>query len=112
MAKAKKPTKKFMNKVHHIVETDIFQSIAIVSVLLNILFLICVVLFTNTSTFNHGVYKAAKNRYCRNVSAVRERADELGSEQAAIDEWQINCIGDKFKPFYQEALEKFNAQNN
>lgn len=110
--KKKTPSKKFSQKVHKIVQTDMFKSVAIASVLLNILFLVSIFVLTSTSTFDRQLYTGARERYCQNVDAVRERAEELGSERAAVEEWQVDCIGKDFKPFYKEAVDKYRAQLN
>lgn len=111
MATSKKtPSKKFTQKVHKIVQSDIFKSIAVASVLLNLLFFISIFVLTSTDTFDRRLYIGAKDRYCRNASGARERAKELGSEEAALQELQVDCIGKNFRPFYNEALEKFDAQ--
>lgn len=93
-------------------ESDIFHSVAIVSVLLNILFLVSIFVLTSTDTFDRKFYSSAKSRYCANVQGVKDRAEELGSEEAAVREWQITCVSEEFKPFYDESVEKFNAQYN
>lgn len=110
MAKAKKPSKNFMKKVHHVVESDIFKSVAIASVLLNVLFLVSVVVLTSTSTFDRAFFKSARNRYCQNIQGVQDRAKELGDDKKAVQEWQIDCIGKGFQPYYNEAIQKFEAQ--
>ena len=91
-------------------ESDIFRSIAIVSVLLNILFLTGVYVLTSTDTFNRNFYNSSRANYCANVDGVKERAKELASEKSAVREWQITCVSKEFKPFYDEAVAKFNAQ--
>lgn len=82
------------------------------SVLLNILFFVTILVLTSTDTFDRGLYQASRDRYCENIKGVRERAKELGSEKAAVEEWQVDCIGKDFKPFYKEALDKYQAQLN
>lgn len=111
MTTKKKPSKKIAQKVNKIVQTDIFKSIAIASVLLNVLFLITVVVLTSTSTFDRKLYTAAREQYCDN-SSTKHRAEELGSKQLALQERQVDCIGDDFAPFYKEALDKYRAKVN
>ena len=108
----KTPTKKFTQRVHKVVQSDIFKSVAVASVLLNVLFFVTIVVLTSTDSFDRNFYTASKNRYCQNITGVRERAKELGSEAAAINELQVDCVGPKFQPFYNEAIEKFKAQSN
>lgn len=111
MATKKKPSKKAIRKkVTSMMESDIFHSIAIVSVLLNILFLVSIFVLTSTDTFDRKFYNSAKSQYCANVQGVEDRAEELGSEEAAVREWQITCVSKEYKPFYNESVEKFNAQ--
>jgi len=102
--------KKFKQKVQQAVQNDIFTSIAIASVLLNVLFFVSIFVLTSTSTFDRQLYLSAQERYCNNIDGVRDRAKELGSEQAAQDEWQIDCVGKDFKPFYKEAVDKYRAE--
>ena len=112
MATTKKSqNKKLKQKVLKMVQSDIFKSVAIASVLLNILFFVSLVVVTSTSTFDRELFLSAQERYCNNVEGVRDRAEELGSEQAAVDEWQIDCVGKDFKPFYQEAVDKYRAES-
>lgn len=112
MTTKKKPTKKISQKVRNIVQTDVFKSIGIASVLLNILFLVTIVVLTSTSTFDRKLYTAAREQYCNNKASVQHRAEELGSEQVALQERQIDCIGEAFAPFYKEALDKYRATSN
>jgi hypothetical protein len=114
MAKKKSNSSKngrFLSRVHKITETDIFTSIAIASILLNVLFLVTIFVLSSTDTFDRSVYKSVRSQYCKNVSGVEKRAEELGSEKDALKEWQINCNSAEFQPFFNEAIEKFNAQN-
>lgn len=104
--------KKISQKVQKIVQTDVFKSVAIASVLLNILFFVTIIVFTSTNTFDRKLYLSAQDRYCDNIDGVKDRAEQLGSTQAAEQEWQIDCIGKQFKPFYSEALDKFRASSN
>jgi len=104
--------KRFLLKVHHAVKEDVIKSTAIASVLLNILFLVTVVVVSSTNIFSRGIYNYTQDKYCSNIEGIKERAEELGNENAAIDEWQISCVGKDFKPFYKEAVDKYRAQNN
>lgn len=110
--KKKTPTKNFTQRVHKIVQSDIFKSVAVASVLLNVLFFVTIVVLTSTDSFDRSFYSASKSRYCQNIAGVRERAKVLGSEEAALNELQVDCVGPKFQPFYNEAIEKFKAQSN
>lgn len=111
MSTKKKTSKKsFRKNVMKLMESDIFHSIAIASVLLNILFLVSIFVLTSTDTFDRKFYTSARDRYCANIEGISQRANELGSEDVAIKEWQITCLSPEFKPFYNEALEKFDAQ--
>lgn len=113
MAKlVKKPGKKLSKKVKKIVNSDVFTSIAIVSLLLNVLFLVSLFVLTSTDTFNKDLYSGVKNKYCSNIQGIRERAEELGSEDKAVREWQVDCVSKEFKPYFDEAVKKFNAQLN
>jgi len=103
---------RFLKHVHALTERDIFKSVAIASILFNVLFIICFFVLTSTSTFDRGFYHAARNQYCQNVDAVKARADQLGDEKKAINEWQVDCVGTGFQPFYKEALEKYRAAHN
>lgn len=107
-----KSSKKISKKVRKMVQSDAFTSIAIVSILLNILFLVTIFVLSSTNSFGRGVYTTVRDRYCNNVEGVIERAEELGDESTAVREWQITCVSDEFKPYYTEALKKFKANAN
>jgi hypothetical protein len=109
MATTKKPSKSFRKKVLRIVEGDTLKSIAAASVLLNILFLVSIFVVTSTDTFDRRFYNAARSQYCKNVSGIKARAKELGDEKKAIREWELTCVSSNFRPYYDEAVEKFDA---
>lgn len=102
--------KTFRKNVTKLMESDIFRSVAIVSVVLNILFLTGIFVLTSTDTFNRNFYNSSREKYCANIEGVKQRAEELASEKAAVREWQVTCVSKDFKPFYDEAVAKFNAQ--
>lgn len=106
----KNSAKSVSAKVKKMVQGDIFKSVAIASVLLNVLFLVSVLVLTSTDSFDRRFYQAARDKYCQNVKSVEDRAVELGDDKAAIKEWQTDCIGKDFKPFYKEAVDKYEAQ--
>lgn len=110
--KKKSSGKKLSQKVQKIVQTDMFRSVAIASVLLNILFFVTIIVFTSTNTFDRQLYLSAQERYCNNIDGVKDRAKQLGSNEAAEEEWQVDCIGKQFKPFYKEAIDKYRASSN
>lgn len=113
MAKSKKtPSKAFTKKVQNIVKGDVVKSVAIASVLLNVLFLVSIVVLTSTNAFDHHFYNAARNHYCANSSAVKDLTEELGNEEAAKAQFEVDCVGKDFLPFYKEALQKFKAEAN
>ena len=98
-------------KVRKIIKGDVIKSIAVTSVLLNILFLISIVAVTNAGNFDRHLYTGVRDRYCQNGAAAETRTKELGGDfDQAAREREVDCIGNNFKPYYQEALDKFNAQ--
>lgn len=107
-----KSTKNMSKKVHKMVRSDAFTSVAIVSILLNILFLVTIFVLSSTDSFGRGVYNTVRDRYCNNIDGVVERAEALGDEATAVREWQVTCVSDEFKPYYNEALKKFEASSN
>lgn len=102
----------FTQRVHELTKRDIFTSIAVVSVLLNVLFLATVLVLTNSDTFSRELYSAAREQYCQNINALEKRAEVIGSTDLAVEERNIDCIGDTFLPFYNEAIEKYRAQSS
>jgi len=109
MAKSNKSSKRFSKKVQKIVKSDIFTSVAITSILLNILLLAVVFVLTATDTYDRNLYISVRDRYCKNIDAVVERSNELGDSDAAVREWKVTCVSDEFAPYYKEAVKKFNA---
>lgn len=108
--KIKAPSKSFKKRVNRVVESDMFKSIAAASVLLNILFFVCIFVLSSTSTFDHHFFQSARTKYCQNIDGVKSRALELGSDKKALQEWEINCIGKDFRPYFNEAVQKYEAQ--
>lgn len=108
MAK-KKPNKRFLKKVHQLTERDIFRSVALASIGLNILALVAFFVLTSTSSFDRSLYTSVRDKYCDNIDEVRNRAEKLGDENAALLEWKVSCISEDYKPFYQESIKKFEA---
>jgi hypothetical protein len=108
----KKISKGFLSKVHRAVQEDVVKSLAIASILLNVSFLVCAVVLTSSNIFDRSAFNYAQSNYCKNISNVEARAEELGNEKEAINEWQISCVGKDFQPFYKEAVDKYRAQSN
>lgn len=113
MAKAKKSTKKrFTDKVHDLTKKDVLSSVAVVSIALNVLFLAAILVLTSTGTFSREIYTATRDQYCKNKSALKDRAEKIGDRKLALQERTVDCIGEGFKPFYEEAVEKYRAQSS
>lgn len=108
MAK-KKPNKRFLKKVHELTEKDIFKSIALASIGLNILAIAAFFVLTSTDSFDRNLYTSVRDKYCDNVNEIRNRAEKLGDEDAALLEWKVTCISKDYKPFYEESIKKFEA---
>ena len=110
MAKSsKKSSKKLSAKVNKIVKSDVFTSIAILSLALNVFLLVAVFVLTNPDTYNRNVFNGVRAQYCKNINGVIERAEELGDSDAALKEWKVTCVSKEFAPYYNEAVKKFNA---
>ncbi|MFO0971656.1 MAG: hypothetical protein U0520_04920 [Candidatus Saccharimonadales bacterium] len=110
MATKKKNPMALTQKARKIMKGDIARSVAVTSILLNLLFLVSIFVITSTDTFDRRVYTSARDRYCANKDATKERAKELGDKNAAVREKQIDCIDTDFQPFYKEAVDKYRAQ--
>lgn len=110
---AKKTTKKLRitEKVHSVVKSNIFMSIAIASLAFNIFLFVTLFVLSDSNVFDRKAYSAVRNKYCANVEGVVQRANELGSDSEALREWQITCVSKDFRPFYKEAIQKFEAHS-
>ncbi len=106
-----KSSKKLSQKAKKIIKSDLFTSIAIVSLVLNVFLLAGLYVLTSADTFDREVYLNVKERYCKNPDAVIDRGKELGSNEKALQEWQVSCISKEFLPYYKEALQKFEASS-
>lgn len=100
----------FTQRVHELTKKDIVTSVAVVSVLLNVLFLATVLVLTSSETFSREVYTAARDQYCQNISSLEKRVEAIGSTDLALEERSIDCIDESFYPYYNEAIEKYRAQ--
>lgn len=105
--KSKKANKRFLNKVHTLTERDIFKSIAVASILFNILFFTALFVLISSNSFDRSLYTSVKNRYCNNIKEVENRAEKLGNDQAALMEWHVSCLSADFEPYHSEAVDKF-----
>lgn len=112
MATKKKPSKKITQKVNDIIKADVSKSLVITSILVNILFLATLIVLTQTDTFDRNLFVSSQERYCKNSNNLKERAKELGNKESAQKEWQVDCIGSDFYPFYKEAVDKYRASAN
>lgn len=112
MVKKASTKKRFSQKVQNMTKKDIVTSVAVASVLLNILFLVTVLVLTNTDTFSRGVYTSAREQYCKNTAGLKDRAEKIGSTELAVEERNIDCISKDFLPYYNEAVEKYRAQTS
>lgn len=106
---SKKPNKRFLKKVHELTERDIFRSVALASIGLNIFAIAAFLVLTNTNSFDRSLYTSVRDKYCNNIDEVRNRAEKLGDEQAALLEWKVTCVSEDYKPFYRESIKKFEA---
>lgn len=108
----KKTNKRFTQKVHKVVKSDLFTSVAIASLLLNIFFVVGLVVLTNPDTYNREVYENVRARYCKNIDGLVDDAEETGNGAQVLAQWKITCVSKEFLPYYKEALKKFNAGSN
>ena len=109
---SKKSGKKLSSKVQSLVKSDLFTSIAIVSIALNIFLLVGLFTLTTTDSYDTAVFNSVRTRYCKNIDGVVKRAEQLGNSEQALQEWKVNCVAKEFAPYYQEALQKFEAHQN
>ena len=75
-------------------------------------------LHTQTTYYKHqvgnhifGIKFKLGGLACFSSESFKNRAQELGDKKVAVRERQVDCIGKDFRPFYNEALEKYNAQS-
>lgn len=107
-----KSSKKLSKKVQKLVKSDLFTSIAIASILFNILALVGLFVLTNTETYDRSVYESVRSKYCKNIDGVVKRAKELNNSKKALTEWKVTCLSEEFSPYYKEAIEKFETSKS
>src|SRR5688572_24168475 len=108
--KSSKTSKSFIRKVHELSQKDIARSTIIASLLFNVLFFAAIFVITSTDSFDSRLLNIVNERYCQNKKSLSDRVEKLGKERA-IEDWHIACISKDFKPYYQEAIDKFRAAN-
>ena len=108
---AKKNSLKLGKRATKLLKRDLIHSVAMASILLNILFLVGWAVITYGDA-DQEAYDLARNRLCvdnykENLNqAILEASTEDAGKIAAI-EFMVQCVSDDFKPYYENAIETY-----
>lgn len=110
MAK-KKSAFKLGKRAQKIVKKDLIHSLAIASVVLNILFLVGWAVITNGSS-DQEFFETARTRLCvdnyqDNLNRVISDAENEDAAKLAALELSIQCVDEDFQPFYENAISSY-----
>lgn len=110
MAK-KKSSFKLGKRAAKIVKQDLIHSLAIASVVLNILFLVGWAVIINGDT-DQQLYDTARDRLCvdnyeENLQKAIGDADNEAAGKVAAVELSVECVSEEFKPYYESAISTY-----
>lgn len=88
---------------------DVFASIAMVSLLFNLFFLIGVVMYNSTNNLDEAAYNSAYANLCdKNYSSnLAERQEEAGNSKQAKDVFNAYCRTGEFTEYFDEAVNSY-----
>lgn len=88
---------------------DVFASIAIVSLLLNLFFLVAVVMFNSTNNLDEEAYRAAYANLCdKNYEDnLADREVDAEDTQQAADLFNAYCRTGEFTEYFDEAVSNY-----
>lgn len=111
MAAKKKSSFKLGKRAAKLVRQDLLHSVAIASVVLNILFLVGWAVIINGGS-DRELYDTARERLCvenydENIARVINEAEDDAAATTAVTEFTIECVGDDFEPYYESAINTY-----
>lgn len=101
--------KKLTKKVQKIIKSDVFASLALVSILFNVFFFSGIVLFTSTNSLDLSLHRAAVGNLCEknyNDNLVREM-DRSSDPALAKTLFEITCEEGDFYRYYDNAVQAY-----
>ena len=112
----KKPSKTFKSRIWKMTKSDIFTSIAILSIVLNIFLLSAVFVLTNGGTLNQSMLSDLNNRYCSDASSLKTAKQDAAANgqtsKQALQKFEITCKSGNFAPYYNQALHSYQQSQN
>lgn len=112
----KKPSKTFKSRIWKATKSDIFTSLAILSIVLNIFLLSAVFVLTNGGTLNQSILSDLNNRYCDDTSslqtAINHAANNGETSKQAQQKYEITCKSGNFAPYYSQAIHSYQQSQN
>ncbi len=89
-----------LRRVHQLLQENVLESIAMVSILLNIFFLTGLIMFQHNDDFRLSVWEYANGRYC----SPDTKPDITQSL------YDLQCRTGQYEPFYTKSLEDYQHQ--
>jgi hypothetical protein len=109
-------TKPRKAKVRKLTKDNIFTSVAIASIVCNILLLCIVYVATRPDTVDYALYNGIRSHFCSNKNAYNnllKTADKNGeSRQTAQEKYELACNSGNFAPYYQQAVSSYEQAQN
>ena len=101
--------KKISKKVKGLIRSDVMNSVALVSVLVNVFFFSGVVLFNATNQLDVSMYEAAVNNLCTDnyTENLAREVDESKNPSEAKANFEVVCRSGEFTRYYENAVEAY-----
>lgn len=101
--------KKLTKKVQKIIKSDIFASVALVSILFNIILFSAVLLYQSTNAIDLSVYNASYDKLCKDryddnlIDQIEESSDPAYAKAL----FEVKCESGDFQRYYDNAVESY-----
>lgn len=99
------------NKVRKLTKENVFTSVAIASIVCNLLLLSIIFVVSRPDTVDYSLYNGIRNHYCNNSNSygnMLKAASKSGeSSQMAREKFEIACNSGNFAPYYQQAVSAY-----
>lgn len=101
--------KKLTKKVIKIIKSDVFASLALVSILFNVFFFTGVIMFTSTNSIDLSLHRAATTNLCeKNYEANLQKEMNKSTDPAlAKTLFEITCQDGDFYRYYDNAVQAY-----
>ncbi len=91
-----KQSTNFVRRVHAVIMEDVTASVMIASLILNLFFLVAIVLYHTSGSFELKVYRYTRSHFCDDRREVIAQKD-----------YDLACATGQFAPYYEKAVNDY-----